>query len=230
MRAYFFCFIWLCLGCLNGFSQQTYVPFPCRVLSQQDVQTTGNNLLIRQENCIETSGNILVNNPESVLLESGQSIHLKPGFKAAPGTAEQFNARINRSEVGLVIYEPAQTPGQVPVFEKFELGVDLPDTILQLVERYVAQPRQYPNINPFNPDEISIEAQFFILNENGQFHPFPDGMWMGPGAELRDEPAVREPAEEGQLQDQLMMRPHAHIRSLPPGGAQASLRAAGREA
>ncbi|HRE75612.1 MAG TPA: T9SS type A sorting domain-containing protein [Flavobacteriales bacterium] len=180
MRAYFFCFIWLCLGCLNGFSQQTYVPFPCRVLSQQDVQTTGNNLLIRQENCIETSGNILVNNPESVLLESGQSIHLKPGFKAAPGTAEQFNARINRSEVGLVIYEPAQTPGQVPVFEKFELGVDLPDTILQLVERYVAQPRQYPNINPFNPDEISIEAQFFILNENGQFHPFPDGMWMGP--------------------------------------------------
>ncbi len=91
-----------------------------------------------------------------VIYKSGKAVSLKPGFKATPSGIGLFNARVD-FEVA-VISATATIPNiKVGMYEKLELGLMLPDIINNQVNSFLSGGA---GINPYNPDQISIEAVF----------------------------------------------------------------------
>jgi len=50
---------------------------------------------------------------------------------------------------------------------KFELGIDLPDTLRKQIAAFVSGQTSENNINPFDPQEISVEATFSFAKPDG---------------------------------------------------------------
>lgn len=119
--------------------------------------------------------NVQVSNAANYDIQARQYIHMGPGNVAAALTSGQFHAHIEESPLDVVSYYPSATGfDNVAVYDKFELGIKLPAAITKKVDDFFGkykitndhngygceynQGRNY--INPYDPDQISVEATF----------------------------------------------------------------------
>lgn len=73
----------------------------------------------------------------------------------------------------LMWYFPQHTPGQVGQFEKLEIGVSLDSALTNRILNHTLKrgDEGVNSINPFNPEEIDVFAEFWVQSE---------GVWYGP--------------------------------------------------
>lgn len=152
---------------------QSYVPFPCKVINQSDMPVPGNiNYTIESAACIETEysaapNHVNVVGPMKVEMTSGKEIHLQPGFSAGNFALNgHYHGQIEGEQLEVAIYEPLANPGTVPVYEKFELGIKLPENIENLIANFVNEVPNTIQINPYNTDQVDIRADFYYKSGN----------------------------------------------------------------
>lgn len=101
----------------------------------------------------------------------------------------QQEQEVNNEKSDLTIgwFDPYSTPGEVPLFEKLELGVNFPLEINQAIAQFIKFSLPPNNgsilandkvgINPFNPEDIDIKAEFsyFLTDSSG------NGRWTNEG-------------------------------------------------
>ncbi|HEU4716653.1 MAG TPA: DUF5060 domain-containing protein, partial [Bacteroidia bacterium] len=86
-------------------------------------------------------------------------VHLQPGFHAGDYTGNgYFHAFIANPDFNVVFITPDEHLPQVGQFEKLEIGMQLPASVDQQVNDFLADPNT--GLNPFDPDKISVEATF----------------------------------------------------------------------
>lgn len=104
-------------------------------------------------------GSVEVSNTAQVDFFASQRIHLQPGFHAGNFSGSgYFHAQIGAApDFDVVFIEPNQQYPTVGQFDKLELGLQLPTAIEQQVNSFV---QTGSGINPFDPDQISVEAHF----------------------------------------------------------------------
>lgn len=73
-----------------------------------------------------------------------------------------------KDDFSMAWYSPFNTPGQATCFDKVEIGVQLPDPIN---DRIVKNRKVTGVINPFNPEEVDVYAEFYYKT---------GGKWFGP--------------------------------------------------
>ncbi|MBS4063259.1 MAG: T9SS type A sorting domain-containing protein [Chitinophagaceae bacterium] len=110
-------------------------------------------------------------------MKAHYSIGVLPGSSAANISTGSFGLHIESSILDIVSYH-ANGFSNIPLYDKFELGIKLPEVLTQKVNNffgpYKATPPLTPqnngygcnfdlangNINPYDPDQISVEATF----------------------------------------------------------------------
>jgi len=74
------------------------------------------------------------------------------------------------SYIKVIVLEPDPNIKSIQKYEKLELGIIMPKEVDNLVKNYLAKhdsyPAKYQGINPFNPDDISVEANFYPPNNS----------------------------------------------------------------
>jgi len=135
------------------------VPVPDLYITNQNITNGtyifGNNTQIFSPGA---TGTMDISGNAQVDYKAGQRIVLGNGFKASNFTgAGKFHAYIQQNDFDVVIMEPTGTPGIVPKLEKLELGVKLPQAITEQIDSYFLTGL---GINPYDPDQISVEAYF----------------------------------------------------------------------
>lgn len=108
------------------------------------------------------------------VVKASEEIHIKPGFESGPFDANgEMHLKIDKSEIGVYAYlDNGQTDlNSIPVRSKLEVGLDLPQTIDDQIADFITNGQTATNINPFDPDQIDIQAEFFVLY---------NGVWQGP--------------------------------------------------
>jgi len=115
----------------------------------------------------DSNNTVTISGSSNVKYTAVQKIKLQPGFKVIdPSGNGNFNAHIyDQPDFSINIIEPDTTSNEVGMFEKLELGIALPNNIKFLTDTFLNHPPQnvfedYYGLNPFNPDDISIEAHF----------------------------------------------------------------------
>lgn len=99
-------------------------------------------------------------------------IHIKKDFHAGSYNPQGQMHLVLEEKSDLDVYSMNQPDlSQIPVFDKFELGLDLPFHIDQSVNDFVNGIGSGNELNPFDPDDIDIRAEFSYLLE---------GNWIGP--------------------------------------------------
>ena len=116
----------------------------------------------------EVGETVLISGTSKVNYKAGCSIFLNPGFKITSLSGDgKFNASILERPITRRILAPENFDGTVPSHAKFELGIKLPAEINSLVDDYINltdhpyDPEDYSGLNPFNPDDISVEVTFY---------------------------------------------------------------------
>ena len=149
-----------CISQVIGFSQSSNpVPIPCsQVGPGQSLQTD-----INAPSCIKDEGNdsqvVTMNLGSQIEWKAGEEIFLDGEVNLAPSSNGEFYAHIQRSEFEQAWFEPNATPGEVRQYEKLEIGVRMNSEIRQGIKNYIdTLPGDL--INPFNPEDISVEANF----------------------------------------------------------------------
>lgn len=107
------------------------------------------------------AGTFSVSGTAHVDFKAGQYIALKPGFSAGPFTGNgSFHAYIAQNDFDVVIINPENnnSPEVVGKFEKFEMGIKLPQDVTNQINDYLLNPNT--GINPYDQNSISIEATF----------------------------------------------------------------------
>lgn len=133
---------------------------PCATISQQVLTgptTSVGGLCLETEYSTNTTCSIPPN--KSMQLQSHQGVLLQPGFYAGGFTGGN-SLSITAQKTGdfeLAVFEPAAWNGTVERFEKLELGLRLPSHLNQQVMAFAAG---MPGLNPYNPEDISVEAVF----------------------------------------------------------------------
>lgn len=109
-------------------------------------------------------GPVLIQSAAQVDFIAGERIHLKPGFNAVNFAGNgYFHAHIGVApDFDVVFIEPNESYPQVGQFEKLEIGLQLDAQIEQQIALYTGDLSvgNNPGINPFDPDQFSVEAQF----------------------------------------------------------------------
>ncbi len=105
--------------------------------------------------------------PARVMYTAGRCIELLPGFSASasisslPVSNGVFETNIAPQTFPVEIIVPTTIPTtKVGLFDKIELGLDLPPIIDNLVAAYFLTNNLPTAINPFDPEDISITASF----------------------------------------------------------------------
>ncbi len=132
--------------------------------------------------CILSPGtpntNVTYTNTAQVTYRARKCIHLKDGFEARDFTGNGFfRAMIDQGDFGVALLEPTGTNGCVGKYDKMEIGIELSPSILDDIEAYLEAntskrawidhrpggqapcPTCDP-INPFDPEQINVEATF----------------------------------------------------------------------
>ena len=91
-------------------------------------------------------------------------------FQTIKYTSESVTGQIKPAENFLKWDAPIESPGKVGQFEKLEIGVVLDSLISNQLLNHVFR-REGDKINPFNPEEIDVFAEFWVLDK---------GVWYGP--------------------------------------------------
>ena len=159
MKAISLIFLLIFTLLLNLSAQQ---PLPCTQITVQDL--AGPQPYITGS-CLEVNSDLHVN-AKNVIMEADQRIHFAPGTKISPNQQGHFKASIRANALSVAWMEPTSvwTVGQ---YEKLELGINLPDDIQNEILTFLNSGTSavYPlhlGLNPFNPEEISVEAEFSL--------------------------------------------------------------------
>lgn len=103
-------------------------------------------------------------------LVAGESIHIGEDMhidlSTAPlvgGLPASVHAYIGNNAFEVFWFEPNSSPGSVGQYEKLELGIRLPDSIETRINRFVHDSIGGNKLNPFNPNEIDVRAEFYSL-------------------------------------------------------------------
>ena len=103
---------------------------------------------------------------------SDESVTLTAGFQASNFIEGDFEAYINDTgdpDVSVVIYHPVQTPGEVGIFDRFEIGISLPPSIEQQIDDFLNDlTNNKPIINPYDYEQIDISAIYTHTNTSTQ--------------------------------------------------------------
>lgn len=97
---------------------------------------------------------------QRIALHSELGVTLKHGFKAGGFSASGgFAATATANKVDGVVLEPADYDGTACMFEKFEIGLQLPDSVIALIDTFLANGSG--GLNPFEPTDVDLNATFF---------------------------------------------------------------------
>jgi len=116
-------------------------------------------------------GPVLIYNTAQVDFTAGERIHLLPGFQASQFNGNgYFHAQIGAApDFDVVFIEPNTSYPQVGQFEKIEMGIQLPPGIQSQVDQFSSS-NYTSGINPFDPEEISLEVIF--TNGNTSYNTY----------------------------------------------------------
>ncbi|MGZ6554065.1 MAG: DUF5060 domain-containing protein, partial [Bacteroidia bacterium] len=105
---------------------------------------------------------VAITGTANVTYTAGSCIQLLPGFSVSSLTGSgDFHAHIHTPQFPVVVITPTTSPTtQVGLFDKLELGLDLPIAVKNLVTAYFTNNTLATAVNPFDPDDISIVATF----------------------------------------------------------------------
>jgi len=154
----------------TGYPQQT---LPCTQIGVNNL--AGPNPYITGS-CLEVSSDLHVNN-KNVIMEADNRIHFGAGAHISPNQQGYFHASIRPNALQVAWMEPG-TVGSVGQYEKLEIGVKIPDEIQMQIFQFLnsgasAVDINHPGLNPFNPEEVSVEAIFSTTIGNTAFQlPF----------------------------------------------------------
>lgn len=105
------------------------------------------------------------------LITSESKIHIKPGFHAGQFSQDGgIHLKIDQSPINIYSISHNDLNG-IEQFGKFEFKVELPDSIQNRIDEFVDGGSQVDKLNPFDPQQIDIKAEFYV------FHL---GEWRGP--------------------------------------------------
>src|SRR6185436_10666053 len=145
--------------CLVKAQQIPYIPvdnyFPSTVNQSQTINAPyGITSPTSPTAPVDVSGSAQIN------FIAGQRVQLHDGFHAGGFTTNgYFRAQIGTAaDFDVVFFQPNQNTPSVGQYEKLEMGVQLPVSLEQQVNDFLTDPNT--GINPFDPDQISVEAQF----------------------------------------------------------------------
>jgi hypothetical protein len=79
--------------------------------------------------------------------------------------SSKFEVAVQESALELAWFEPSGSYA-VPRYEKLEIGVALPDSLMQLVTSYMETGE---GLNPFDPDQLDVYAIFERRDANGDW-------------------------------------------------------------
>ncbi|MCO5260100.1 MAG: DUF5060 domain-containing protein [Crocinitomicaceae bacterium] len=148
--------------CLNFYvhSQNTAPqPIPCLIINASNSQSLSG--IISNENCIEigknqqnqttifTSNNVKFKARNEITIEN---THIKPSSNA------YAHLKIERNDLEVAWFEPIESTNLVKKHNKFEVGLKLPSNIDDEIKNFLIN--NSGGINPFNPNEISVNATF----------------------------------------------------------------------
>lgn len=112
-------------------------------------------------------GPVLIYSTAEVDFIAGERIHLGPGVHAGSFSGNgYFHAQIGVAPAFDVVFiEPNEGYPHVEQYEKLEMGIRLPQAINDAVEAFCNEdPNAVTLINPFNPEELNVEARFEYYN------------------------------------------------------------------
>lgn len=110
-------------------------------------------------------GPVVVYNTAQVDFVAGERVHLQPGFEAGNFSGNgYFHAQIGTAPDFEVVYlQPNEGSPQVGINEKLEIGMKLPTSLQATVQSFLVSGS---GTNPFDPDQISVQADFVNGNEH----------------------------------------------------------------
>jgi len=165
--------------CNNSNSQYNIYPeqISCWAISQSQI-IQGQQNDVTHFSCINAPENaqssVQFTGNTKVDMAAGKEIHLTPGFSthSLQGNGN-LHAHIGHSDFDVVIYNPVNSNGNVPKHEKLEIGINLPQQVDDGINSFINnQPHPTP-INPFDPENISVEATFTFLGNTVPPSPQP---------------------------------------------------------
>ncbi len=115
---------------------------------------------------IQTCAQVVI--PKAKPIHSFKSI--TESRDAGVDETEFLDVLSQNQETSLSWYFPMDKPGEVGQFEKLEIGVSF-DSLTEAEIQNHTMKRKGKRINPFNPDELDVYAEFWFFNE---------GNWYGP--------------------------------------------------
>lgn len=149
-------------GCISNVLGQNV--FPGIVINQGNISNYGVSILNHGE--IKTNGTLNIdsgNDPREII--SGEGITIKPGTDISVTGSGSVHLLIDNT-YDLEWFHPiANTPATVLKNDYLEVGIRLPDTLEQMITRFVSN-LQGEKINPYDPEQLDIKAEFY-LKENG---------------------------------------------------------------
>lgn len=157
------------------------IPIDCWGLNQSSIQLQNSNL-IKHYSCLiaPAVGSFNINGIKEVDFMAGKEVHLKPGFTVNNLNGNgYFHASIEIENISIAVFTPNTNFGEVEKCEKLELGVKLPQLIKDQINNYF-QALPHDQINPFDPDDISIEAVFTTYAPSNENLVFEDDNILSP--------------------------------------------------
>lgn len=118
-------------------------------------------------------GPVHIYNTAQVDFKARDRVHLGPGFHAGSFTGNgYFHAQVGVDpDFDVVFIEPNSSIPQVGQFEKLEMGIKLPAALQWQIHLFTVS--QFTSgINPFDPEQISVEVLFTKGNESYTIYGF----------------------------------------------------------
>lgn len=79
---------------------------------------------------------------------------------AMPVDSVNYNLLFEEAGFSVVVYPESRIFGEIKQFEKLELGIKMNEEITEAVNIFLRNGTRKPNINPFDPEDISVEVEF----------------------------------------------------------------------
>lgn len=106
---------------------------------------------------------------------ASESISVSENFHAGPFNKDgELHLQIRPQPIDVVLMNHNDM-NNIPVYDKFELGINLSSDLMALVDDFILNGAQPGNINPFDPDQLNIRADFYVLGGVGTI-----SQWYGP--------------------------------------------------